>query len=94
MIRKQSFFILKSITRVMHFVYLVRCSDDSLYCGYTTNLKKRISIHNSKNGAKYTRSRTPVKLIYFEEFKTKSSALKREYQIKQLSRREKQKLFF
>lgn len=73
----------------VHFVYLLRCVDDSLYCGYTNNLTKRVETHNRGKGAKYTRRRTPVTLVYSEEFKTKSEALKREHQIKKLSRKEK-----
>jgi putative endonuclease len=75
-----------------HFVYLLYCKDNTLYCGYTNNLKKRILAHNSKKGSKYTRGRLPVKLIYVEELSSKSNALKREYQIKQLSRKEKEDL--
>ena len=68
---------------------MVRCSDDSLYTGWTNNLENRVATHNSGKGAKYTRGRTPVELVYYEEFKTSSEAMKREYAIKQLSRREK-----
>jgi len=76
-----------------YYVYLVKCSDDSLYCGYTNNLKKRIGDHNnSKYGAKYTKSRRPVKLVYFEQVKNKSEALKREDEIKKLAKKEKSKL--
>ena len=75
-----------------YFVYLLRCIDDTLYCGYTDDLEKRVKTHNRGKGAKYTRRRTPVKLVYSEEFKTKSEALKREHQIKKLSRKEKLKL--
>ncbi len=78
------------------FVYLLRCSDDTLYCGWTTDLKRRLDAHNSDNaskrGAKYTRVRRPVELVYFEELDSKSSAMKREYGIKQLSRAEKLRL--
>ena len=78
------------------FVYLLRCSDDSLYCGWTTDLNRRLAAHNSdkpsKGGAKYTRARRPVELVYFEELDNKSSAMKREYEIKQLSRAEKLRL--
>lgn len=73
----------------MWFVYLLECVDNTLYCGITNNLEKRIQKHNSKKGAKYTSSRTPVSLYYFEECSDKSSALKREAQIKKLSRTEK-----
>lgn len=75
-----------------HFVYILLCSDSTLYTGWTTDLENRIKAHNSGNGAKYTRSRTPVKLMYFEQYKTKSEALKRECEIKKLSKAEKLKL--
>ena len=71
------------------FVYILLCADDTLYTGYTTNLENRIKKHNLKLGAKYTRSRLPVKLVYFETFADKSMALKREIQIKKLTRIEK-----
>ena len=75
-----------------HYVYILECSDTSLYTGYTNHLEKRINVHNSGKGAKYTRGRLPVKLVYSEIYSTKSQALKREYEIKQLSRNEKNKL--
>lgn len=65
------------------------CSDNTIYTGYTNNIETRIKTHNSGLGAKYTKSRLPVQLIYTESFNNKSEALKREYQIKQLSRLEK-----
>ncbi|MBP1743156.1 MAG: hypothetical protein H6Q58_134 [Firmicutes bacterium] len=73
----------------MNYVYILECFDKSLYTGYTNNLEKRIMTHNSGKGAKYTRCRLPVKLVYYEEFETKSEAMKREYTIKQLTRDEK-----
>lgn len=76
----------------MHYVYIVRCSDESLYTGYTEDIEKRINTHNEGNGAKYTRGRLPVDLCYFEVFDNKSDAMKREYRIKQLSRKKKLKL--
>ena len=76
----------------MHYVYLVRCADDSIYCGWTTDLKKRVRAHNSGQGAKYTRSRRPVKLVYAEEFEEKQEALSREWHLKRLSRAEKIRL--
>lgn len=76
----------------MNYTYIVRCSDGSLYTGWTTNINHRVSTHNSGKGAKYTRGRLPVELIYYEEHIDKGSALKREYQIKQLSHNEKLKL--
>ena len=75
------------------FVYLLRCSDNSLYCGWTTDLEKRIEAHNSGRGAKYTKSRRPVELVYYEECESKSAAMKREWFIKhKMTREEKLKL--
>lgn len=71
------------------YIYIVECADRTLYTGWTTNLEKRIRAHNLKRGAKYTRSRTPVRLVYAECFATERQARQREYAIKQLSRREK-----
>ncbi len=77
----------------MWFVYVVKCNDNTLYTGISTNVDKRIHAHNAtKRGAKYTKSRRPVRLVYVEEYLTKSDAAKREYLIKQLSRIEKNKL--
>lgn len=76
----------------MNYVYILECFDNSLYTGYTNDLEKRVGIHNCGKGAKYTRCRLPVKLVYFEEFETKSEAMKREYSIKQLSRDDKKAL--
>ena len=73
----------------MHYVYIVRCSDDTFYTGYTNDLDRRIQMHNDGQGAKYTKGRRPVKLVYSEKFKTKSKAMKREYEIKQLKRSNK-----
>lgn len=75
-----------------NYVYILKCKDNSFYTGWTTDLSKRIQRHNLELGAKYTRSRRPVELIYFETFENKSEALKREYQIKQLTRKQKEKL--
>lgn len=77
----------------MNYVYILRCSDDSLYTGWTNNLEKRFKAHSSGKGAKYTKARLPVELVYYEEFQDKIEAMKREYEIKKLSRREKLKLF-
>ena len=71
------------------YTYLLRCSDGTLYCGWTDNIEKRLTAHNSGKASKYTRSRLPVKLVYFETFDTKQEAMSREARIKQLSRREK-----
>lgn len=76
-----------------YFVYMLRCSDDTLYTGITTDLKRRVDEHNnSAKGAKYTKLRRPVKLAYSEESEDRSSASKREYAIKQLTRKEKLEL--
>ena len=69
--------------------YHLQCSDYTLYCGITNDLTKRLTAHNSGEGAKYTRGRTPVKLLYSEPCADKSTALKREMEIKALSRAEK-----
>ena len=72
------------------YLYVVKCSDSTLYTGITNNLEKRINEHNnSKRGAKYTRSRRPVKLIKFWEFLNRSTALKEEYKFKQLNKKKK-----
>ena len=76
----------------MNYVYILKCSDNSLYTGWTTSLEKRLKTHNRGKGAKYTRVRLPVEIVYFEEFEDKKEAMKREYEIKQLSRKEKLKL--
>ena len=72
--------------------YLLECADNTLYCGITNDLNKRIAAHNSGEGAKYTRGRTPVRLVYAENCEDKSAALKREMQIKSLSREKKRTL--
>ncbi len=84
--------ILKVITKKMNYTYILECADGTLYCGWTNDLEKRLKSHNSGKGAKYTRSRLPVKLVYYEEFKVSAQAQKREYQIKRLTRNEKLKL--
>lgn len=71
---------------------MIRCSDNSLYTGWTNNLERRIDKHNSGNGAKYTRNKLPVQLVYYEKYSTKIEAMRREYRIKQLSKAEKEKL--
>ena len=85
-----------------NYVYIVRCRDQTLYTGWTNpdlhpslhneGQEQRIEAHNAGKGAKYTKARRPVELVYFETFEHKSEALKREYQIKQLKRSEKEKL--
>jgi putative endonuclease len=77
---------------VPHYVYVLRCADDSLYTGYTTDPERRVAEHDDGAGAKYTRGRTPVDLVHLEEYDTRSSAMAREHDIKQLSRGEKERL--
>lgn len=80
-----------------HFVYIAKCSDDTLYTGYTTDLVKRLAEHNGEGhtvsaksaGAKYTRGRRPVSIVHSEKFETRSEAMQREYAVKQLKRIEK-----
>ena len=76
----------------MHFVYMVRCADGTLYTGYTRDLDSRTKAHNEGRGAKYTVCRRPVFLVYSELFESHGAALKREYEIKQLARTEKEEL--
>lgn len=76
----------------MNYTYIVECADGSLYCGWTNNLEKRIADHNAGKGAKYTKTRLPVKLVYHETFETKEEAMSREWHIKQLRREAKLKL--
>lgn len=73
----------------MNYVYIVECSDGTFYTGWTNNLEKRITQHSSGKGAKYTKGRGPVKLVYYEEFNEKSEAMKREYEIKKMKRNDK-----
>lgn len=75
-----------------NFTYILRCADGTLYTGWTNDLKKRLQAHNNGTGAKYTRTRRPVELLYFEAFPTKEEAMRREWQIKQMTRVEKLKL--
>ena len=76
----------------MYYVYILECCDGTYYTGYTNDLEKRIDNHNKKLGAKYTRGRVPVKCIYTETFEEKNTAMKREYEIKKLSRKDKEKI--
>lgn len=75
-----------------YYVYIIKCSDNSLYTGITNDLKNRIKIHNQGKGAKYTRGRLPVKLVYKKRYNSKSKALSKEFEIKKMSREEKEKL--
>ena len=79
-------------TSQVNYTYIVKCSDETLYTGWTNDLEKRLRAHNSGKGAKYTKTRRPVKLVYYEEHETKNEAMSREYAIKQLTRREKELL--
>ena len=76
----------------MYYTYILECADGTYYTGYTDDVKKREQVHNSGKGAKYTRSRLPVKVIYTEEYETKSEAMKREAAIKALSRKKKEEI--
>lgn len=72
-----------------HVMYVLRCSDHTLYTGYTNDLNKRLTTHNNRKGAKYTKSRTPVQCIYFEEYETKQEAMSAEYYFKKKTRQQK-----
>lgn len=76
----------------MNYTYIVKCSDGSLYTGWTNDLEKRLRAHNEGKGAKYTKSRRPVVLAYYEEFQTKEEAMRREWEIKQMSRQKKMRM--
>lgn len=76
----------------MNYVYLLRCADGSLYCGWTTDPETRLKRHNSGQGAKYTRSRLPVELVHLEVFADRHEAMSREWLIKQMSKEEKEAL--
>jgi len=73
----------------MNYTYLLKCADGTLYCGWTSCLEERVRVHNEGKGAKYTRPRRPVELVYFECFETRQEAMRREAAIKKLSRLEK-----
>lgn len=73
----------------MNYTYIVKCSDNTFYTGWTNNLEKRLLDHNEGKGAKYTRGRRPVELCYYEVFDTKQEAMQREWQIKRLSKADK-----
>ena len=76
----------------MNYVYMLRCADGSLYTGWTNDLERRVKNHNLGLGGKYTRSRRPVELVYFEPCETKEAAMSREWHIKRLKREEKLRL--
>lgn len=75
-----------------HFVYIVRCADGTLYTGYARDPHKRVQMHNAGRGARYTSGRRPVHLVYAKAFRSRTSALRREYRIKRLSRLKKEAL--
>ena len=76
----------------MNYTYILKCKDGSLYTGWTNDLEQRVAAHNTGKGVKYTKARRPVELVYFEEFETKEQAMKREYAIKQMARKDKLEL--
>ena len=76
----------------MNYTYLLECSDGTLYCGWTNDLEKRVKAHNSGRGAKYTKPRRPVRLVWYETFETKEEAMSREVRVKRLSRKQKDEL--
>ncbi|RSK25469.1 GIY-YIG nuclease family protein [Bacillus sp. HMF5848] len=73
-----------------HYFYVLECDDNSYYAGYTNDIEKRIQVHNEGKGAKYTRARRPVNLIFYETFASKSEAMQAEYKFKQLTRLQKE----
>lgn len=82
----------RDFMRKKAYTYMLQCRDGSLYTGWTNDLEKRVACHNAGKGGKYTASRLPVKLVYYETFETKQEAMRREYAIKQMNRKEKLKL--
>jgi len=75
-----------------YYAYLARCSDQSLYAGYTNDIANREAVHNEGKGSKYTRARLPIQIVYFEEFKNRSEAMKQECAFKRLTKIQKEKL--
>lgn len=76
----------------MNYTYILKCKDNTLYTGWTNNLEKRLEAHNAGRGAKYTKARLPVELVYYEQFETKEEAMRREYAIKQMTRVQKENM--
>lgn len=76
----------------MNYTYMLRCKDGTLYTGWTNDIKRRVRTHNSGKGAKYTKPRRPVKLVYCEEFPTREEAMRRECEIKRMGKKEKERL--
>ena len=75
-----------------HYVYMLECADGTLYTGYTTDVERRVAEHDAGDGAKYTRGRTPVEVVLIEGFDTRAAAMRREHEVKALSRRAKERL--
>ena len=75
-----------------HYVYVLECADGTLYTGYTTDVERRVAEHGAGEGAKYTRGRTPVEVVLTESFDSRSAAMRREHEVKALSRRAKERL--
>lgn len=82
----------KKETIQKNYTYILKCSDGTLYTGWTNDLTKRLKAHNDGRGARYTKTRRPVVLAYYESFSSKEEAMRREYEIKHLTRKEKEKL--
>ncbi|MBQ8802769.1 MAG: GIY-YIG nuclease family protein [Tyzzerella sp.] len=76
----------------LNYTYILECKDGTFYTGWTNDLEKRLKNHNDGKGAKYTKARLPVSLVYYEEFQTKEDAMSREYAIKHMTRKEKSSL--
>ena len=76
----------------MHYTYMLQCKDGTYYIGYTNDLEKRVKAHNEGKGAKYTKGRGPVELIYYEEYEEKSIAMRREWEMKRMTRSQKEEL--
>ena len=72
-----------------YYLYVLECNDSTLYTGYTNNVERRVAVHNSGKGAKYTKARVPVTCVFHQQFETKSEAMKAEYAFKQLTRKQK-----
>ena len=79
----------KRMSEKKYYTYILRCGDDTLYTGFTTDLEHRLQTHNAGKGAKYTKARLPVEIIYHEEYPTKEEAMRREAAIKKLTRKQK-----
>lgn len=86
------FLLMEKFMEKKNYTYILRCCDGTLYTGWTTDLKRRLAVHNSGKGAKYTRCRLPVELVYYEEFSTKEEAMSREVYIKRMKKVDKEEL--